>query len=47
MNHAHKAGMRSMSGEDIAGSAFVKVTSKVISVLDYSKGCGHTDLAKV
>jgi hypothetical protein len=29
-----------------AGTAFVKVTPKVISVLDYSKGFGHTDLVR-
>lgn len=40
-------GMAKMSAEDIAGSAFIKVTPKVISVLDYSKGFGHTDLVKV
>jgi hypothetical protein len=27
-------------------TAFVKVTPKVISVLDYSKGFGHTDLVR-
>ena len=38
--------LRKMSKEDLAGSAFVKVTPKVISVLDYSKGFGHTELAR-
>ena len=38
--------MRKMSEEDLAGSVFVKVTPKVISVLDYSKGFGHTDLVR-
>jgi nitroimidazol reductase NimA-like FMN-containing flavoprotein (pyridoxamine 5'-phosphate oxidase superfamily) len=38
--------LRKMSKEDLAGSAFVKVTPKVISVLDYSKGFGHTDLVR-
>ena len=45
---AHKfPEMRGMSGEDIANLAIVKVAPKVISVLDYSKGFGHTDLIKV
>ena len=30
--------------EDLLGTAFFRVTPKVISVLDYSKGFGHTDL---
>ena len=38
--------MRKVSKEDLAGTAFVKVTPKVISVLDYSKGFGHTDLVR-
>jgi nitroimidazol reductase NimA-like FMN-containing flavoprotein (pyridoxamine 5'-phosphate oxidase superfamily) len=38
--------MRKTSEEDLASSTFVKVTPKVISVLDYSKGFGHTDLVK-
>jgi len=38
--------MRTLSKEDLAGTAFVKVTPKVISVLDYSKGFGHTDLVR-
>jgi nitroimidazol reductase NimA-like FMN-containing flavoprotein (pyridoxamine 5'-phosphate oxidase superfamily) len=39
--------MRRMSEQDIANSAIVKVIPKVISVLDYSKSFGHTDLVKV
>jgi nitroimidazol reductase NimA-like FMN-containing flavoprotein (pyridoxamine 5'-phosphate oxidase superfamily) len=39
--------MENMSAEDIASSAFIKITPKVISVLDYSKGFGHTDLVRV
>lgn len=38
--------MRKLSAEDLAETAFVKVTPKVISVLDYSKGFGHTDLVR-
>jgi nitroimidazol reductase NimA-like FMN-containing flavoprotein (pyridoxamine 5'-phosphate oxidase superfamily) len=38
--------MRKVSKEDLAGTAFVKVTPKVISVLDYSKGFGHADLVR-
>jgi uncharacterized protein YhbP (UPF0306 family) len=38
--------LRKMSDEDRAASAFVRVTPKVISLLDYSKGFGHTDLVR-
>jgi nitroimidazol reductase NimA-like FMN-containing flavoprotein (pyridoxamine 5'-phosphate oxidase superfamily) len=38
--------LRKISKEDLAETAFVKVTPKVISVLDYSKGFGHTDLVR-
>jgi nitroimidazol reductase NimA-like FMN-containing flavoprotein (pyridoxamine 5'-phosphate oxidase superfamily) len=38
--------MRTLSKEDLKGTAFVKVTPKVISVLDYSKGFGHTELVR-
>ena len=38
--------MRKISKEDLADTAFVKVTPKVISVLDYSKGFGHTNLVR-
>jgi nitroimidazol reductase NimA-like FMN-containing flavoprotein (pyridoxamine 5'-phosphate oxidase superfamily) len=38
--------MRKISKADLADTAFVKVTPKVISVLDYSKGFGHTDLVR-
>lgn len=39
--------MRKVPKEDFAATAFVKVTPKVISVLDYSKGFGHTDLVRL
>jgi PPOX class probable F420-dependent enzyme len=38
--------MRTLSAQDLAETAFVRVTPKVISVLDYSKGFGHTDLVR-
>jgi len=38
--------MRKLSAEDLKDTAFVKVTPKVISILDYSKGFGHTDLVR-
>ena len=38
--------MRKLTPDDLAETAFVKVTPKVISVLDYSKGFGHTDLVR-
>lgn len=38
--------MRKIPKEDLADTAFVKVTPKVISILDYSKGFGHTDLVR-
>lgn len=38
--------IRKLSAKDLADTAFVKVTPKVISVLDYSKGFGHTDLVR-
>lgn len=38
--------MRKVPKEDLAATAFVKVTPQVISVLDYSKGFGHTDLVR-
>jgi len=38
--------MRKVPKEDLAATAFVKVTPRVISVLDYSKGFGHTDLVR-
>jgi nitroimidazol reductase NimA-like FMN-containing flavoprotein (pyridoxamine 5'-phosphate oxidase superfamily) len=38
--------MRGLSAQDLEETAFVKVTPKVISVLDYSKGFGHTDLVR-
>ncbi|MGB8275277.1 MAG: pyridoxamine 5'-phosphate oxidase family protein [Alphaproteobacteria bacterium] len=36
-------GMVEMSAEDVAATAVVKVTPKVICVLDYTKGFGHTE----
>jgi hypothetical protein len=39
--------MGEMSEEDLAATAIVKVMPKVISVIDYRKGFGHTDLVKV
>lgn len=38
--------MGEMSEEDLAATAVVKVMPKVISVIDYRKGFGHTDLVK-
>lgn len=38
--------MKKLTDKDLALTAFVKVTPKVISVLDYSKGFGHTDLVR-
>ena len=38
--------MRTLSAENLKGTAFVRVTPKVVSVLDYSKGFGHTDLVR-
>jgi hypothetical protein len=38
--------MNKLTEKDLALTAFVKVTPKVISVLDYSKGFGHTDLVR-
>jgi nitroimidazol reductase NimA-like FMN-containing flavoprotein (pyridoxamine 5'-phosphate oxidase superfamily) len=32
---------------DLAAIAFVKIVPKVVSVLDYRKGFGHTDLVQV
>ena len=40
----YTAAMRTM---DLSGVAIFKVTPDVISVLDYSKGFGHTDLVTV
>jgi nitroimidazol reductase NimA-like FMN-containing flavoprotein (pyridoxamine 5'-phosphate oxidase superfamily) len=39
--------MGDMSEEDLAATAVVKVTPKVISVINYTKGFGHTDLVRV
>jgi nitroimidazol reductase NimA-like FMN-containing flavoprotein (pyridoxamine 5'-phosphate oxidase superfamily) len=40
-------GMGEMSEEDLAATAVVEVVPKVISVIDYRKGFGHTRLVKV
>lgn len=39
--------MNQMSEEELSQTAFVKVRPKVISLLDYSKGFGHTNLVRV
>jgi PPOX class probable F420-dependent enzyme len=39
--------MAQLSAEDLKGMAIVRVTPKVISVLDYRKGFGHADLVRV
>lgn len=39
--------MGQMSEEDLAQSALVKVTPRVVSVIDYTRGFGHTDLVRV
>lgn len=39
--------MADMSEEDLAGTSVVKVTPKVLSVINYERGFGHTDLVKV
>ena len=39
--------MVEMSEENLAATAVVKVIPKVVSVIDYRKGFGHTDLVKV
>jgi nitroimidazol reductase NimA-like FMN-containing flavoprotein (pyridoxamine 5'-phosphate oxidase superfamily) len=39
--------MAGMSEEDIATTAFIKVTPKIISVLNYDLGFGHTELVRV
>jgi nitroimidazol reductase NimA-like FMN-containing flavoprotein (pyridoxamine 5'-phosphate oxidase superfamily) len=39
--------MGEMSAEDLAETAIVEVTPKVISVIDYELGFGHTDLVHV
>lgn len=38
--------MANLIEEDMKGMAIVKVTPKVFSVLDYTKGFGHTDLVR-
>lgn len=44
---AHKfPEMAKLSEEDMKGMAIVKVTPKVFSVLDYTKGFGHSDLVR-
>lgn len=39
--------MAEMSENDIAEAAFVKVTPKIISVLNYDLGFGHSELVRV
>ena len=39
--------MADLPPEETEGMAVVEVTPKVISVLDYRKGFGHTDLVKI
>lgn len=39
--------MAQMSEEDLAATALVRVTPKVVSVIDYTRGFGHTDLVRV
>jgi nitroimidazol reductase NimA-like FMN-containing flavoprotein (pyridoxamine 5'-phosphate oxidase superfamily) len=39
--------MKDMGSEELEGTVFVKITPKVISVLNYEKGFGHTDLIEV
>lgn len=39
--------MRGLSEEDLAQTAFVRVTPKVIALLDYTKGFGHSELISV
>ena len=38
---------REMGEADLEGLAIVRVTPKVVSLLDYGKGFGHTELVKV
>lgn len=38
--------MAKLSEADMKGVAIVKITPKVFSVLDYTKGFGHTDLVR-
>lgn len=38
--------MRTLSKDDLKGTAFVEVKPKVISVPDYTKGFGGTDLVR-
>jgi nitroimidazol reductase NimA-like FMN-containing flavoprotein (pyridoxamine 5'-phosphate oxidase superfamily) len=40
-------GLKDLSEEDLAATAIVKVAPKVISVINYTKEFGHTDLVKV
>lgn len=36
-----------LSAADLRSTAFVRIVPKVISVLDYARGFGHTDLVRV
>ena len=39
--------LRGMSDADLEGLAIVKVAPKVVSMLDYTKGFGHTDFYRL
>jgi hypothetical protein len=39
--------MAELSPEDLEQTAVVKVTPRVISIIDYTRGFGHTDLVRV
>jgi pyridoxine/pyridoxamine 5'-phosphate oxidase len=39
--------MRGLSAEDLAQMAFVRVTPRVIALLDYTRGFGHSELLSV
>ncbi len=39
--------MNSLTEAEVAASAIVKVTPKVISLIDYTKGFGHTELIEL
>jgi nitroimidazol reductase NimA-like FMN-containing flavoprotein (pyridoxamine 5'-phosphate oxidase superfamily) len=39
--------MNSLTEAELAASAIVKVTPKVISLIDYTKGFGHTELIEL
>lgn len=39
--------MKRMSKEEMGDIVIVKIVPKILSILDYSKGFGHTDLVRV